>query len=607
MLCFQRRTSFIASDTGRPSSPNVLDRILKTSDASKILGTKETRQQALAAPPPPPVEQKLSSRASSEGDPFDDERDTILSKGDIDLEHIKEPEDDGTSRNTFSMKNNMPFISQTAYDDKIKEIRYLQLQLNELTAEASRGESKLATANMLLNAETKRSKKLKSELVEANKQRNEAIHKLSVFEKQKEMVELKAKGLESDNERMRLLLSTQRDLTEAATDRHVQSREPMKSILDQKIALVSVQDELQDVKADRDVYKTECEELRAELSYLRNDLLNQGVYIPPKEERTDEDKADMIAALRTQLSSFQEIAEEEKTTLMKKREAVEQKYEKMKQQLAARESELKSATVTALAVAKDSWERERAEFVSKINSMENHREDMIKEVNELRYKLQAAEAKLSTAEAERAPSPSPAPSRSVDEGSGIMKPLSRMKSIKASLMGESSKQLLTTSEAADYEKQIENLNAEHRNAVTLLTKELDALRGRMVILETELDQTDQRLLIKENELKATKMELWELLDRVDEQADVNKAPAERTVSLRASLSSMSPSDANSILLEQLITLKMEYAQLAIKKDQDRLETFELKKRVHNYAERVAMLEVQLALSDERSKDMNGRF
>lgn len=517
------------------------------------------------------------------------------------------PEDDqgrdSEGRGTFSMQSGMPFISQAAYDDKIKEIHKLRNQLDQYTGDLSKTESKLATANMLVNAETKRSKKLKDELMEAKKVQAEFTHKIGVHERSKSLQEEKIKALEKDNERMKLMLATQRHLTEAVSERHEESRGVLKDICDQKVELVTVQDELNDVKNDRDVYKSELEHTREELTYLRNDLASRGIGIPSPEGRYEEDKDDMISALRSQLGSLQVLAEEDKAELTRKLEGSEAKVEKVMVLAAAREAELKKAGVQALAVAKEAWDVERRDLEIRLNSAETDIREMIPEIEQLRARVADSDHRIEelVAEAERTPSPVPAPTKSTDGPAPMLRQLSKMKSITASLTG-STKHLPVGNDSEEHQRQIEALTVTHNNYVAILTKELDSLRAKLSYLESELDSADQRFATIENELKLTKLELWDTLDKVENSRASQQAPEKRE-SLRTSIGSMHPVDASSALLEELISLKMEYATLANSRDTERLETFDLKKRVQVYAQRVANLEVQVALAGEQSNSL----
>ena len=563
----------LAEPEERPTE--IFDRLITTADASKI---------------------GVSNNSGFSSDIDEESKATPIHKMDVPMDPCSSDRDND-SRETFSMNTNMPFISQAAYDDKINEIRRLRNQLDQYTADLSRTESKLSTANLLVSAETKRSKKLKAELIESRKHCEEQSHTILLLEKQKGIMESKVKHLETEISRARLLVDTQKLLTEAVTERQEASQEVIKGMVDEKVELVTLKDEVEELRNDRDVYKAELMDVRAENAYLREDLGSRGIEIPPPDERYEEDKSDIISALRSQLGSLQILADEEKVTFTAKLEAYEGKIEKIKVQAVARETELKTAGVQALAVAKKGWDTERAVLETRLGSSENDVKEMLQEIAGYRNKLKEYENKIQFLEVERNPSPPPAPSRSTDSPAPMLKQLSRMKSIKASFAG-SSKNITAGTESDEAEKQIESLVSSHQNELAILTKELDSLRTKNALLESELDSADQRFEATEHELKLTKLELWETLDKVDTKA---KSVPERRESLRPGPTNIPSIDANSALLDQLITLKLEHATLANARDNERLETFDLKKRLQSYAQRVASLEVEVALDREANK------
>jgi hypothetical protein len=499
----------------------------------------------------------------------------------------------------FDSDTSINGVSQAAYDDKVMEILKLRHQLDSYTADLSRMESKLSTSNMLVNAETKRSKKLKSELADAKKQNEDVTHTVQVLEKQKSQSDTKVKFLEGENDKMKLMLATQRHLTEEVSERQQGTQEVLKGVLDQKLDFVILEDQLNDITSDRDVYKTELEAARVELAYLRDGLASRRIGVPAPQERYEEDQSDVISALRSQLGSFQILAEEEKADLGRRLEAAGARAEKVRVHSVSRENQLSVASVQALALAKEGWQRERTNLETNLTSASGDAKQMVREIEDLRQKLQVSEMKLSNMEADR--TPSPPPTRSSDGPAPMLRQLSKMKSIRASFTGSSKNLLGTTeSEAEVNQRQIDSLSAAHQNEIVILSKELNALRTKVSMLESELDAADQRLEAINHELKLTKLELWETLDKVDTNANVAKP--EKRESLRTSLGSMPAEEASATLLEQLISLKMDYATLANVRDSDRLETFALKRRAQGYAQLVANLEVQLALATDRERN-----
>lgn len=470
-----------------------------------------------------------------------------------------------------------------------KELLRLRGQLDQYVGDFSKMESKLATANMLVSAETKRSKKLKSELLETKKELDDFTHKINVLERSKVLADEKIKALEADNDRMKALLTNQKQMIESASE-HEESQDVLKLALDRKVQLVKLEDQLADLTSDRDAYKSELEQTREELASLRYVLTSRGIKIHLTDALYEDDKEDLISALRSQLGSLQILADEEKEILERRLESANAKIEKMMLHSEAREVELQKAAVQALAVAKDAWGRERNILEIRLASTETDCREMIEEIDQLKRKIRDMEDKQSM---DRGRSPSPVPAKSLDGGPPpMLRQLSKMASIKA-LTGVSSKHL---SESDDTQRQIDALNATHSNAVSVLSKELDALRTKNSLLESELDNAEQEIQKSHYELKLTKMELWETLDKVD-NVKVLQKPQEKRESLRKSVSN---GDISGPLLDELIAAKMDFATLANLRDVDRLETFELKRRVQGYAERVAKLEVLLALSSEKA-------
>ncbi len=235
------------------------------------------------------------------------------------------------------------------------------------------------------------------------------------------------------------------------------------------------------------------------------------------------------------------------------------------------------------------------------------------ELSGLREQIKDLTDELAAARKPPAPAATPPP---------VTKQLSRMKSIRASIglgsaidsagVGEPDVQKIHLENAALWEAE--------RSA---LVSEINNLRSKLALMETELDASEHREFNLIAEVQKIRSELWEALDKIDainsaqkiQPADnlansksINAEGAEKASAKENAMgNSIDPAahqsliEANASLLSDLILLKIDYANMAGEKDQDLLKLFQLKRRMQAYAERVGVLEVQLALLEEKNK------
>ena len=110
-----------------------------------------------------------------------------------------------------------------------------------------------------------------------------------------------------------------------------------------------------------------------------------------------------------------------------------------------------------------------------------------------------------------------------------------------------------------------------------------------VAIAEEFAMVSAQLSSAESECSRLSEELIELRKLRDEDHTTSLEAA--TIASAASFRRAELENENSLLLDELINIKMKYASLNMEFDEEKKKVFSLKKRLQKYAERVATLEV----------------
>ena len=462
-------------------------------------------------------------------------------------------------------------VSFEEYEEKIRECAAWRSQVDQLLALMNNQDKSRAPASLVSNDKPVDRKPGTSTIRDSTN--------LSVLEKHKINAESRIATLESE-------LSAQRLQTEASESRYAEALKEVTSSkqeivkLEGKYAAIERQrdaflSELDEAERDRDLYKAQLESN----SNSSNSVVASPVGTPCKacldRKRTDvisNDNIETIAALRLQLSTLLTSTEEEKRNLTSKLLELETRFKYLKSQTLAREAELAQANVDALAAAKTLWDQQRGELEHQLDIQRS-------EINELSCASSETKVKVSK----------PTTFSILPQ----VPKESRMKNIRMSI-GRSS-----DDSKVDADRRVSDLVLD----MNALVKELNALRAKVAVMEAELDSSESREALLNNELHQVKIELFQVLDKVDSDSNLcdNKLvgrysntdkvnPLNKTLDKVIGESDLAA--INSGLIADMIKLKLEMANLANESDQDRLKMFQMKKLMQKYAERIATLEVK---------------